>query len=325
MRKLRRTKRTSSENEGMDPLSFTIMGLLRSAIILWSPFILLSCQESQGPRSAPVERSAILGDQEKKGDKVKSPIDTNGNKINSRFPPPSGCERIELDSPSFAHFLRHSSLKPHGSPVKLHDGSLKGDQSVHAAVLDRPIGDRDLHQCADAVIRLRAEYLYQREAYERIVFHFTNGFAADYAKWRKGKRIRVEGNECEWVKDGRSDQGRESFEAYLRTVYTYAGSLSLSRELRAVPMDSMRIGDVLIEGGSPGHAVIVMDMAKDTVTGERSFLLAQSYMPAQEIHLLKNPNDDELSPWYSLKEIEEDLQTPEWTFDRSDLKRFSEL
>ena len=86
----------------------------------------------------------------------------------------------------------------------------------------------------------------------------------------------------------------------------------------------MRIGDVLIEGGSPGHAVLVVDMARDTISGDRLFMLAQSYMPAQEIHILKNPSAPEQSPWYRLKAIQKEARTPEWTFDREDLKRFPE-
>ncbi|MBN2610182.1 MAG: hypothetical protein JXB00_01355, partial [Bacteroidales bacterium] len=53
------------------------------------------------------------------------------------------------------------------------------------------------------------------------------------------------------------------------------------------------------------------------------FLLAQSYMPAQDIQILKNPNDKSISPWYSL-DFEGDLITPEWTFKKTDLKRFKD-
>jgi hypothetical protein len=44
-------------------------------------------------------------------------------------------------------------------------------------------------------------------------------------------------------------------------------------------------------------------------------------MPAQEIQLLKNPNNEGLSPWYSLS-FSGDLYTPEWTFSQDELKRF---
>ena len=53
----------------------------------------------------------------------------------------------------------------------------------------------------------------------------------------------------------------------------------------------MQIGDVFIKGGFPGHAVVVLDMAENDRTGQRVFLLAQSYMPAQDIHIMKNPTN----------------------------------
>ena len=59
----------------------------------------------------------------------------------------------------------------------------------------------------------------------------------------------------------------------------------------------MKIGDVFIKGGSPGHAVTIVDIAINPKTNKKVFLLAQSYMPAQEIKILKNPNNSELSPW----------------------------
>ena len=83
----------------------------------------------------------------------------------------------------------------------------------------------------------------------------------------------------------------------------------------------MRIGDVFIQGGFPGHAVMVVDMAVNGRTGEKLFLLIQSYMPAQEIHVLKNPSDSADGPWYEL-DFGETLRTPEWTFSKDDLKRF---
>ena len=45
-------------------------------------------------------------------------------------------------------------------------------------------------------------------------------------------------------------------------------------------------------------------------------------MPAQEIHILKNPNDRNMSPWYSAT-YGEHLVTPEWTFARGELRRFA--
>ena len=107
----------------------------------------------------------------------------------------------------------------------------------------------------------------------------------------------------------------------MNMVFAYAGTLSLSRELVSVPLEDIQIGDVFIHGGTPGHSVIVVDMAKDS-SGNKIFLLAQSFMPAQETQILINPNNDKLSPWYSVKEIGNQLYTPQYTFERSELKRF---
>ena len=71
----------------------------------------------------------------------------------------------------------------------------------------------------------------------------------------------------------------------------YAGTHSLFKELQPVPDTSLlQIGDIFIEPGFPGHAVMVADMAFHKNTGKKIFLLVQSFMPAQEIHILKNPS-----------------------------------
>ncbi len=44
-------------------------------------------------------------------------------------------------------------------------------------------------------------------------------------------------------------------------------------------------------------------------------------MPAQQTQILINPNDENMSPWYSLKDKEK-LKTPEWTFEIDTLRRF---
>jgi hypothetical protein len=65
----------------------------------------------------------------------------------------------------------------------------------HHAVLDIDIGTEDLQQCADAVIRLRAEYLLATECDEAIAFDFTSGDRASWSNWRRGFRPKVVGND----------------------------------------------------------------------------------------------------------------------------------
>ena len=172
-------------------------------------------------------------------------------------------------------------------------------------------------------MRLRAEYLYQNKLYDALHFNFTNGFNAEYAKWRKGYRIAVKGNKVSWAKTTKESVSYTSFKEYLNMVFTYAGTASLNKELKQVAQKDMQIGDVLILGGSPGHAVIVVDMAINVKTNKKLFMIAQSYMPAQDIHVLINNNNPAISPWYELEINAEQINTPEWTFKSSQLMRFN--
>lgn len=253
-------------------------------------------------------------------DLEQSLINVQGNIIKERIIPPKGFVRNEVKEDSFEQYLRSLPLQPHGTKVHYFDGREK-KKDVHAAVIDMEIGHRDLQQCADAVIRLRAEYLYQQESYDKIRFNFVSGFLADYSTWMQGNRIEVNGSQVTWVKKTGYNKDYPSFRKYLDMVFAYAGTASLAKELNSVAAEEMIIGDVFIVGGNPGHCVIVIDMVENKSTGEKLFLLAQSYMPAQDIHILKNPLNQNLSPWYDL-DFGQILITPEWQFDRKDLKRF---
>jgi hypothetical protein len=244
-------------------------------------------------------------------------INTEGMLLQTRFNPPKGFEREAVDSGSFAHYLRNLPLKEAGTLVKYYDGSSKSSY-VYDAVVDLDIGKRNLHQCADAVMRLKAEYLWDSKQYDKIHFNFTNGFRVDYSEWMKGKRMVVKGNKTYWVNGAARANNYQDFWKYMELIFNYAGTLSLDREMKSKPVDQMEIGDVFILGGSPGHAIIVADMVVNPNTGEKKFLLAQSYMPAQETQILKNPINP-TSPWYSA-DFDEVLTTPEWTFYANQLK-----
>lgn len=247
----------------------------------------------------------------------KGTINEKGTILQTRFNPPEGFERKPSAENSFATYLRKLPLKPAGTKVKYFNGETKYED-VYDAVVDMEITNRDLQQCADAVMRLRGEYFYSIKAYDQISFTLTNGFKMDYTEWMKGNRVIVNGNKTVWRKTAKPSNTYKDFRNYMDFVFTYAGTLSLSNCLHTKNIKDISSGDVFIFGGSPGHAVIVVDVAENK-SGEKVFLIAQSYMPAQEIQILKNNNDDKLSPWYSAN-INGSLYTPQWTFDVGQLK-----
>ena len=244
-----------------------------------------------------------------------------GYTIRNRINAPKSYVRTKTEKGSFADWLRNLPLKSDQTQVYLYNGQPKSNQSVHEAIVDIDVGNRDLQQCADAVMRLRSEYFYGKKDYSNIHFNFTSGDKVSFEDWMRGKKPVIDGNSVRFSNPGNTtDVSYSNFRKYMDIIFTYAGTASLSKEMDKIDIEDMRIGDIFIQGGFPGHAVIVVDMAENDA-GQKCFLLAQSYMPAQEIHILKNFNDDAMSPWYPL-DFDETLYTPEWTFTANDLKRF---
>jgi hypothetical protein len=265
---------------------------------------------------SPSRINPDLGNQER--------INPEGKTIETRFIAPHGFERIQVSTDSFAGYLRALPLKPQGTEVKLYNGGVKPNVGIYDAVVDMDIDPENLQQCADAVMRLRGEYLWGQKRYNDIHFNFTNGFRVDYSKWVQGYRVAIQGNKTSWTHSASPSppNSYKDFRQYMKLIFSYAGTLSLSKEISAVGYKDLQIGDIFIQGGSPGHAVIVVDVAAHKQSGEKVYLLAQSYMPAQEIQILKNPRNQALSPWYIVDEKVEFIETPEWTFNKTDLKRF---
>ncbi len=230
---------------------------------------------------------------------------------------PVGYTRLSGKDTSFAKYLRGIGFKKENT-VLLYNGSEKSNQNAHYNVLNIGVGKKDLQQCADAVIRLRAEYLFKQKRFSEVQFHFTSGHLCKWTDYAEGFRPKIEGNSVIFNKTATKDSSKKNFTNYLDLIYSYCGTASLFKELKTKTINKIEPGDVLIQTHNPyGHAVIVMDVAKNE-KGNRLFLLAQSYMPAQEIHVLKNPTSATISPWYEAKEGS--IETPEWTFDSGDLK-----
>lgn len=241
-------------------------------------------------------------------------------RLADRFAAPVGFMRAPLPQGSFGAWLRLLPLKPADAPVVLHTGALKPRQDVHAAVIEIDVGSRDLQQCADAVMRLRAEWLFAQGRGLEVAFNDTGGGKPmRFEQWARGFRPRQKGRGLVWTKSAEADASAASFRRYLDTVFVWAGTQSLEQELVRKPVATVTPGDVIIKGGFPGHAVIVSDVVVSLDGGERRVLLAQSYMPAQSIHVLKNLSDPANGPWFTLRDGRS-IETPEWTFSAGALR-----
>jgi hypothetical protein len=258
-------------------------------LLIFCLFISFACNNTATSSSGKTKPAEKL---------VVKTADKNPYPTISAIPLPEGYKRVKADSSSFAGWLRQLVLKE-DKTVYLFNGTAKGNQQAQFAVLDISVGKKDLQQCADAVMRLKADYLFAQKKFDEIVFYdnargvYT--FAPPYTK--------------------------ENYGTFMERVFGMCGSASLAKQLKTVSdFSAMQPGDVLIRGGFPGHAATVIDVAENA-DGKKIFMLAQSYMPAQDVHVLVNPVDENLSPWYAADDTNT-IITPEYLFYKKELKRW---
>lgn len=219
------------------------------------------------------------------------------------------------DSSSWAFFLQHLPEKP--GPILDYRGRPVPDQQKHAAIISYDVGNKDLQQCADALMRLRAEYLFAQKRYREIHFHFVSGHDYSFDDFCKGKRPVAAGNDIRWVTNAPMAVSHQSLRNYLDIVYGYASTISLAKEMKSA--NGFSIGTVVIYPGSPGHCFIITNEAT-TASGDKLYKLVEGYTPAQSIYVLANTAEPQLGYWHRLSKGT--IETASYTFSSYSLKTF---
>ncbi len=244
-----------------------------------------------------------------------------GDVLEERFAPPEGFARVPVAAGSFGAFLRRLPLLPKGEPVRAFDG--RALTTPHVAVVALDVGARDLQQCADSALRLYAEYRWARGAQERLAFHATSGDLLPFARYAGGEQIAVRGNKVRWrAADPGAAAGvhdRAAFARWLDDVFMYAGSRSLAKDTVAAT-DDVAPGDLFVLGGSPGHVLVVLDVAARGA--ERRLVIGEGFMPAQSFHVVPAPDG---GAWIA-PAPDGSVTVPTWPapFPRSARVRFTE-
>jgi hypothetical protein len=266
--------------------------ILTSVILLTSTSCTNTSAQNETTNNDPISDTIV---------EPRPMINPDGMTVETRFNTPEGFTRVNSNENSFGFFLQNMPLLKHGSQVKHFDGTLKYNTSAYCAVADKPFKGNPGHQCADAVMRLRAEYLFSQKRYSEIEFLYVSGKKSNYSSYLGGRTPNA-----------------DNLWSYMCGVFCYANTYSLNKQLKSKSTNELEIGDVFIIGGFPGHAVIVVDKCINS-NGDVKFMLAQSYMPAQDIQILVG--DDGETPWYDLN-FGEYLYSAEYTFSKNDLKTF---
>lgn len=253
--------------------------------------------------------------------KTSNLINKDSLTIKSRVKVPKGYKRVKYPKDSFKEYLRNYNLKPFGTKIINFDDTEYYWQQGHIGVLDIPVPKNGLQQCADALIRIRSEYLWENNRKDEIGFNFTSGHYCSWLKYAEGYRPKIQGNKVSFHKTASKNHSKANFYKYLNLIYMYSGTLSLFNELPKINnVKHLKIGDMLIKGGTPGHIVMICDEAVNT-KGDKLYLLFQGNTPAQSVHLVKNLEDFNMSPWYQLKK-DAVIPVSNYTFYSSKFVRF---
>ncbi len=210
---------------------------------------------------------------------------------------PSGFQRIDTKEGSFSRYLRNLNLKEDGKVYSYRKKDLSHWYDS-LGVIDKPLlFSDDLEQCADFSMRLWADY------------HKDSGKLKDLYLFHY---------------DGRKNKFTESQKTYvqfLRTAFASSNSHSLKQGGKKITKENLTSGDLFVqnENGGIGHVSIILD--ESTNGKERLYLIAFSFMPAQEMHIEKAPSDRGKNGWFTYEGFIEHLKE-KYPYGTPVLRRF---
>lgn len=230
--------------------------------------------------------------------------------LSERFETPEGYTRVNVNPASFGAWLR-------GLPVleRTQVYSFRGRpvDAPSAGVVPMNVGFGDIQQCADSILRLYSEFLWAKNRTDDWSIHFTSGDPSSWNAWREGQRFEVDGRKVKTVQTSQKDASYEQYQKWMHHAFIYAGTKSLHLDSTKVAVDDdFQPGDFFVSPGSPGHAILILDVA---VASDRPpvALLGQGFMPAQDFHVLMDSGDHMISGWFELPvKKDEFLNNPSW-------------
>lgn len=241
--------------------------------------------------------------------------------LSHRFAPPPGFTRVDLPAGSFGAFLRDLPLAAEGTPVVSFRGAtiLSPGHPNLAAVVAIDIGDADLQQCADSVIRLHAEWRFAR-GHRDHRYRGASGLDLPLARYLGGERLVFKDGDLSWQDRGKPRRPEHSaLRDYLDGVFAWANTGSLANQAKKIARADLRPGDFFVLPGGPGHAVLILDVATGP-EGQLALLLGQGFMPAQSFHVLRPAGAPD--PWFRVAPADTAVATPFWDpFPWSSLRR----
>jgi len=243
--------------------------------------------------------------------------------IETKFPPPAGYERMFNDG--LSTFIRTHPLK-NDNIVNDSYGDSVMNENTWMAVFDYDLGTHKFHQCADAAIYLHAKYNWKAKYYDKLEFNTVSGTLLKFNDYLNGVKYKLKVDHTDLILDWTNPSPRldniKNFNNWLIKVWGWAGTKSFHHDTISVNMEDIRPGDIFNDGS---HVVSIVDVVINKKTGNKKYMLAQSYMRngdtnyGEEQYVLLNPSTKDV--WYDVNE-DNIIDTPMYQYYKTDLSRF---
>ena len=255
---------------------------------------------------------------------VSTNINTTGMTVNSRVTVPDSFFRPPFPISTYQSYLQSLVIKSADSKVMKYDGYEK-KFICYSAVLQIDLMEEDMMRGEHYIQYLRAKFLYNSSKYDMIDFSYDDGRSLTFEQWAEGARFVWQDSIYIIDTIAGVNYTENSFKKYMDQVYMNSTTNGLAMDTKLLEVGSLSIGDLMIQPKdmhTPGHAVLVIDMAVNPLTGEKMVLLAQGFSPTQDMHILSNPYEADISPWYRVQEDNMYFTTAQWTFRKKHIRRF---
>jgi len=228
--------------------------------------------------------------------------------LEERFVPPSGFKRIDIDSSSFANYLRNlpSVDENHNVLDFKNNIRVKAGDSSFAAIVPITISDNRLWQCMDIILLFKVDYWKKKNTFNLIDFPLPDGTNLSWQEWRSGIRPEFSGSHFYKKRKAVENDSEKNLKKYLNTIFSYSNTQTFYHYYPQAKIDLIKPGDFIVKKGKKGHAVLIVDIAIND-HNEKVALIGQGDTPACQFYLLKNKDG---SAWFKISELTEFPQLP---------------
>ncbi len=250
-------------------------------------------------------------------------VSARGEDLTTLYPEPLGYRRVAVEAGSFAEYVRHLAVLPDTASVRYYDGRQVQQWPGSPRVIDMPFLFRtDVEQCADMALRLVSEYFWETGKADSLAFRLQNGQEISWREWSVGRRLRYDAeSDRHVVSQDAADSSRTAFEEFLYYLFHWTGSVALKRDLRRIAASELQPGDLIVQNtsGAMGHVSVILDAAVND-DGERLYLIANGWTPAQSMFIRQPQAGEGSDGWFTLAGYERHLQG--YRFGPFELRRF---